>query len=489
MGEAKPNPARTISAKPTAFRPEPHNDENQYVAVEQNGKPVLLYDPWPHQLKFHESQTPNLLAFGTRGTGKSSMLRWDAIMRCLMIPHFRAIILRRTMPQLRESHLNDIGREMELLGGDYLAGTFIAKFPNGSSISFRHCETIADVESFLSSQYGAIYFDEISTFTLEMFLKISAAARAPEGAGYSAVVRAGSNPLGIGAEWMKRWFIDKDVDYSEYDSYNPDDYEMQFSTLEDNPSMNRKDYEKRLRNLPEHVRRAWLLGEFVIEGAYFGNFRKRASDMTPWHVLDEQPLYEGRPLWQYPWISVYRAVDWGYSPDPAVCLWIAYLPNKKAYVIKEKMWKETLAEDVARDIVRLSEGMNIVETYADPTMGIKTGAAAFSVAEQFEMNGVPLTLAVNDRTKYGYSVQEFLNRLIDGTPQLQIVEYAAPNLVRTFPMMRMHDTDPTKLADGEDHFVVALAYFCMSQPAPALNPAQPVQKFWMTPKKQRRMHG
>ena len=52
------------------FRDDPHNDASQFVAVEnEDGKTVLLYDPHPHQLAFHSTDAPNLLALGTRGTG------------------------------------------------------------------------------------------------------------------------------------------------------------------------------------------------------------------------------------------------------------------------------------------------------------------------------------------------------------------------------------------------------------------------------------
>src|SRR5258706_14901934 len=103
------------------------------------GEPIELYRPDPalHQDEFHASECPNILALGPRGTGKSLQLRFDAIFRCLMVPNFRALILRRTMPELRESHLGFIEREMALLGGSFLKTTFSAVFPNGSTIAFR----------------------------------------------------------------------------------------------------------------------------------------------------------------------------------------------------------------------------------------------------------------------------------------------------------------------------------------------------------------
>lgn len=468
------------------------------IAEDDTGKEHLVYKPQEYQLPFHSSNAPNLLALGTRGTGKSLMIRMDAILRCLMIPHFRALIIRRTMPELRNSHLAYIEREMELLGGTFLRGVSTAEFPNGSTIVFRHCETEADILNFLSSEYGAIYFDELSTFTLNQFLQISAAARAPTNAGYQAIVRAGSNPLGVGAEWMEQWFVTKKVRIEDYPNYHPDDFEMQFSTLQQNVHLDRVAYEARLKNLPEHVRKAWLLGEFVMEGAYFSDFHKVVTDTgEPWHVIDSVPTMidpaDGvrKSITQIPWIKIYRAIDWGYFPDPAVCLWIATLPNKRAFVFKERQWLRTNAAVVAQDIKQASNGMHIVESFCDPTMMIKEGQV-FSIGDIFETNGVPVTPGVNDRILYGYSVHEYLNEIIDEKPKIQILKgvnesYGCSNLIRTFGQLRMDKTDPRKIADGEDHWVVALAYFCMGGAQPSQNPARPSIPRWMQPRRAPRM--
>lgn len=459
---------------------------NQITALNDEGKTVLVYEAQPHQLKGHASTAPNLLMLGTRGTGKSLWLRMHAHMLCMLFPNFRALILRRTMPELRKSHFGFIEREMKLLGGTFLQTTFIAKYPNGSTLLFAHCETEADILNFLSSEYGFIGFDELSTFTLQQFLQISAAARAPEGCGYEAVVRAGSNPLGVGAEWMQQWFVNKDVRIEDYPDYNPDDFEMQFSTLRDNKYINADKYEARLKNLPDHVRRAWLKGEFVFEGMYFVDFRKVDDNDEPWHVINSVPTFMGEPLYKHPFLNIYRAIDWGYHPDPAVCLWIAVLPNKRAIVFKEKSWKRTLAKDVAKNIVKESEGMRIVESYCDPTMLLKEGQV-YSIGEIFESNGVPVTAATNDRILYGYAVNEYLNTTIDQKPQVQFVKglgaYGCKDILRTITSLRMDKLDPRKIADGEDHWVVAFAYFCMGNAPPSRVPSSSEAKRWMRPKR------
>jgi hypothetical protein len=487
--------------------------EQALVVLDDNGSPIELYRPDPklHQPEFHASECPNLLALGPRGTGKSTQLRFDAHIRCLVIPGFRALILRRTMPELRESHLNYIEREMALLGGQFLKTTFTAQFPNGSSISFRHCETEADVFNFLSAQYGLIVFDELSTFSLQQYLMISAACRAPKNAGYQAVIRAGSNPLGEGADWMYAWFVDHSVDPAAFPDYDPKNYQMIFSRLEDNDHLDVKAYKAKLGVLPEHIRKAWLLGERVDEGAYFDDFAKQklvdlpvgslwqgkpvvegdTLQLVHWHTTPVLPRWRDadgseRPITDYSWFNIYRAIDWGYHPDPAVCLWIAMLPNKRAVVFKERTWKRTLAKDVAIDIKRESRGMRITESFCDPTMAIKEGQE-YSMGELFEMNGIPVTPSKNDRILAGYAVHELLNTMINGRPQLSIVdakgEYGCPNLVKTFPQLRRDQHDPRKIADGNDHYVIALAYFAMGMAqASRVSVAEAIPR-WMRPKR------
>ncbi len=462
------------------------------VVIEDNEKERVMYTPQPHQQMFHLSDLPNLLALGTRGTGKSLSLRWDAIIRCFMFPGFRALILRRQITDLRKSHLIDMEQEAKALGVKYRDTLHDVKLPNGSIIQFAHCEDARALDDYLSSQWDYIGFDELSTFTLDQFLKISAAARTIKGKPYKALVRACSNPLGPGAAWMKEWFVDREVDYGEFQDYNPDDFGMIFSTLEDNKYVSRKEYEARLKILPDHVRRAWLLGEFVLEGVYFSDFRRKTDEGKPWHVVPTLPTWKGEPLQNCAWVSVFRAIDWGYFPDPAVCLWIAVLPNNHAIVFKEHKWLRSLAKDVALDIKRMSEGLHIIETYCDPTMYIKTGANEYSIGETFEINGIPLTASENDRMMYGYAIHEQLNTIIDEHPQLQIVEgqggsnsgWGCTDLVRTLPIMQMDRKDPRKLGDGDDHWVVALAYYCMGRATPSRDPQNPVQHRWMMPKKQ-----
>lgn len=463
--------------------------------VEHPQHGVHEYIPTAKGLDFHESSYLNELIEGSRGTGKSMIIRNDAHMRALAYPGFKYLIVRRTMPELKKSHLKPefLPREMLIFGGTYHKTDHIAFYANGSHGTFAHCETEDDMLKLLSSEYDAIYFDEVSTFTWTMFTKIASCCRVAEGSGLTAIIRAGTNPIGVGAAEVRSHFITKDVNLEDDQDYNPDEWHNISTTLEDNPFIDRVQYIKQLKKLPEHIQRAWLGGEWILEGMYFHDFKATKSSL-PWHVVEETPQisnrlremhqWEGRKGW-FNWIQIYRAVDWGFSPDPAVCLWIAVLPNGRAFVFKEKVWRSTPARVVAQEIVKASDGMRIAETYCDPTMFYgKEATELTSIGDIFEVNGVPLTPAINDRAQAGFAIHEYLTTILeDGLPKVQIYIYGCPWLIKTIPEMRTHKTDPRKIADGNDHFVIALAYFCMGAVGNSRESYEISTPRWMRPKK------
>lgn len=470
------------------------------ILVKADGTEYSWYTPQPHQRPYHTSNAPYLLIWGPRGTGKSLQMRKDAILRCITWPNYKVLILRRKIPDLRKSHLQFIGHEMSQLGegvGYYRETTFDVKFVNSSLIQFSHCEKMKDVENYLSSQWDMIIFDEVSTFPLEMFLTICSACRSTVDAPCIALIRGGSNTVGVGSAWMRAWFIDHVVDYAEYPDYNPLEFESIFSRLEENRYLPTS-YVNRLKILPEHLKRAYLYGEFIVEGAYFPDFikvKKEGEKTISWHTINVMPTIKETPIHQVSWMNVYRSVDWGYSPDPAVCHWHVITANKRKITFKERTWTRILAADVAKEIKEQSAGMHVVETFCDPTMFEKTGETAYSIGEIFEQNGVPLTASKNDRELFGYSIHEMLNTLIEDTelgtalPSWQILEYACPELIRTLPLLEMDKSNPAKVANGPDHWAISCAYFAMGGAPPSRDPVAPTIQKWRQPKHKHRNLG
>lgn len=464
-----------------AVKPE---DPVVFEIKDADGNVIYEYRAQPKQIEFHQCEAPNCIMEGSRGTGKSVAIRNDAHLRALSVPGLTYLILRRTMPELRKSHLRFIDIEMQKLGGRFNKTEGIAYYPNGSLGFFTHCETEADMMKLLSSEFVVIYFDEITTFTQEQIVKIGTCARVPVDSGLTALVRGGTNPIGEGADYVNTYYVTKEVDPAEDPDYHPDDYVAIHMVFDDNKFLDVDQYKKRFAGMPDHIRRAWLDGEWLVQGAYFADFKPNKSG-APWHVIQKLPAVNGQYLFDIPWIRVYRAVDWGFNPDPAVCLWIAIMPNGREIVFKERTWYSTTAAQVARDIKTDSEGMRVAETYCDPTMFVNSEATGHSMGDIFEINGVPLTKSTNDRRAAGYAIHEHLNTVLeDGSPQLQLLQpdkwQGCAMLAKTIPMMRTGKTDPSKIEDHkQDHWVIALSYFCQSLVGPSKDRKVTAVRPWM----------
>lgn len=432
----------------------------------------VLYNPFPKQALAHRMTPPKLLVWGNRGGGKSKWGRWDCHMRALSYPGFKYCILRRTYPELESSHLIDVPIEMDKLGGFYHSTKHVANYSNGSIGFYRHCQSDQDVLNLLSAEFHEMFFDEVSTFEWEMFTKLSASCRVPvpfqEKYGVTALVRATTNPLGVSADSVNRYFVEKDVDPEDDAKYNPLDWENIKIQAEDNPYLNAEEYLASLSGNPEHVLKAWVKGDFGLENALF-NF-SATKDGRPYHVIGNIDL-DGLATKS----QVYRVFDMGYFPDPAYCAWIAHL-GQRYIVFHEKLWYKTIASDIADDIKREDERLgvkNVVTTYCDPTMDIKTGADIVTIKDTFEINGIPMETSINRRELFASHIHRALGDEVEpGVPSLQIYysgnrhAIGCPYMVKTLPQQRYDPKHPLALADHpHDHAAVALAYFLISSGA------------------------
>lgn len=271
---------------------------NDLVITLADGRKHLLYRPTSEKhIKFHQNNVKNLIAYGNRGGGKSHLLRFDAHMRLLSVPNAKAILIRKTFPQLFQSHISFIAKEMKMLGGTYHQTNHIATYPNGSTLVFSHVATEADSLNQLSAEYIAAYFDELSTIPWDFFTKICASIRIGGDLmkyGVKGVVRAATNPLGPSAHEIFQYFVNKDVDPEEDPDYNPYDWDSVQIQLDDNSHVDKEDYRKQFTAMPAYLKKAWVDGEFALENQLF-DFRPKKEGF-PYHVIDSLPLLGETPI-------------------------------------------------------------------------------------------------------------------------------------------------------------------------------------------------
>lgn len=457
------------------------------LVVERDGKSVPVYRVTPQQARFHASTKPYVLIEGGRGGGKSICLRWDAYMRCMATPRFRAVIVRRSMPELRMSHLNEVPHELVKLGMDprsWHSTNFELRFANGSSLKFGHAEDDATLTKYLSSEFEWLGIDEAATFTHRQFAFMCTSLRSPI-PGYVPLVRACTNPVGPGSGWVKKLFIDKNPTYEEMPDYDGDDYERITVNMDDNPFVNKKDYEKKLNNIPsEALRRALRHGEWVIEGQFFSEWAE-TKDGKPWHVIDHLPTYKGRPIVELEHIQIVRVIDWGYSKtgNPGVCLWIAVLTDGSALVFKEWVFREMLPSEVAAEIKKRSEGLRIRYTIGDTAMWAEHEGP--SIAEMMENCGIGMVEADKQRIPGWVNVHTWLRETVnDGLverPRLQFLRDGCPHTIRTMPQMVCDPKDPQDVltVGVEDDAPDCVRYFVQDRGGPSKVKKPDHQLAWM----------
>ena len=431
----------------------------------------VLYDPTPKQLVFHECPAKNVLYGGAAGGGKSHALRWDAYLRCLSVANYRCLLLRRTFPELDSTHLEMVPIDLaEGLPAEYLKSERKVRFRNGSVLQFGHCEDDAAVAKYLSTEYDAIYFDELVTFTEKQFLMIRSRARSTK-PGVKPVIKAGTNPGGPESHWVRRRFIWQDITAKEDPRYRPEDYAYIPATLDDNPHIDQVDYAANLESLPEELARAYRYGDWdIFPGQYFGEWRKtRESNgaTVGWHVSSEHVTYDRS-------LPRVLCMDYGYV-KPGFVGWMVQLPEGHAYLEDEYTPVRVAPFDQGLEVARRCKERGLTRLrylVYDWQMETPQSESGESIRESFvrglRKGGVSIAVVKGDKDRInGWPrLRHWLKEAPDGQPWLAISPECRYT-VRTIPALVSDAHKPEDVdSDGEDHAADALRYWAMSRPMP-----------------------
>lgn len=162
-------------------------------------------NPGP-QTRFLSLTCREALYGGSAGGGKSQALLVDAI-RYVGRGHgraYRALLLRRTFPDLEKSLIEDSHELYPRIGGSYNQQSKRWRFPGGESVWFGYLDHEQDVRQYQSAAFAFIGFDELTHFTERQYLYMFSRCRCP--AGIPLRIRAGTNPGSEGHDWVfKRW--------------------------------------------------------------------------------------------------------------------------------------------------------------------------------------------------------------------------------------------------------------------------------------------
>jgi hypothetical protein len=453
-----------------------------------------IWQPTPKQSLAMSCPVYELMYGGAKGGGKSDWMLVDHVKQHRVVhEHFaqtglktrgRALIIRKEFGRLKDL-INRAWNLFPVLSQGAMKwreNDHMWFCECGYRVEFGHVEGPQDHHLYQGQEFSWLGVDQAEEIPYDQYTYLKLQVRTSEALLKPLLgVRLTANPLGKHADWVKRRFVDpcregfrvisEVIETSAGDVVR--DRVFIPATLRDNPHLP-KEYEAELMAAPDHLRRAFLDGDWdVTPGSFFGDVFDPKI-----HVIDDLGPTEIRipSNWQ-----VFRAGDWG-ARAPAACYWFAVDNDGLLIVLDEvygpgeeaTIWaKRILAVEEKWGWAERREGVRFpiskLEGYLDPAAFASHDGPPVS-EKMFEM-GVNWFPADNER-KAGWA--EIRRRLMERggvagkIPGLRICRRCT-NLIRTLPNLTSPENDGLGDMDDidskqEDHAADALRYGCMSRP-------------------------
>ncbi len=253
-------------------------------------------------------------------THNSYLVRAREILRRLQFPKTHGAIIRKTFPELRANHIIKLWEEYPMLKQYYNKQDKTIYYPNGSTTVFNHLQHTDDVYNYQGVALDDISIDEVTQHEEEVFKILRSSNRRSNTDPYCKITPTmflTGNPLGVGHQFIKRLFVDKEYKPRE----KPTDYLYIKASIYDNPKLLDVDpaYIDRLQALPEQQRRAYLEGDWnIAAGLAFSELSKKV------HIVDPIKLDDS--------VKFFGGYDYGYN-HPFAFILFAITQEKQVYVV------------------------------------------------------------------------------------------------------------------------------------------------------------
>lgn len=430
--------------------------------------------PTEKQAEFLKSTARYTGYGGAKGGGKSHAIRAKATYLAFSYPGIQMLIVRRSLPQLRENHTNRLISAYATLPEDirpkYSDEEKALTFPWGSRLKLGYCADEGDVLQYQGQEYDVLFIDEATQLSEEQFDWLDACVRGNNLFPKRTYITC--NPGGVGHAWVKRLFIDREYKRSE----SPGDYAFIQARVWDNGPLFERDggyrkalkalwrespkspraklkerakrqasYVRRLENLPEDLRRAWLDGDWnIFAGQFFSEFREETHVCAPFAIPES---------WS-------KSVSLDYGLDMLAALWFAVSPKGTVYCYRS-IEQEGLTISAAAKAVLTAGGSETEEFIAPPDLWNRRQDSGRSAADIFSEKGVPLIKSGNSRADGWLCVKEYL-KADEGKPGMIFFSTCVP-VIRALPRL-LHDERNFGDASTEPHDAThspdALRYWC-----------------------------
>jgi hypothetical protein len=405
------------------------------------------------QTDFLAAPETDVLYGGAAGGGKSYAMLVDPLRFAHRAAH-RALILRRSMPELRE--LIDKSRELypkAFPGCKFREVEKIWTFPSGAKLEFGFLERDADVYRYQGQAYSWIGFDEITHLSTEFSWNYLASRLRTTDPEITPYMRCTANPGGAGATWVKKRYVNPSEPNESFTGQDGLTRRFIPARLEDNPYLATDGrYEQMLKALPDVQRKQLLEGNWdITEGAAFTEFDVMEHVITPFEI----------PVG---WERI-KGIDYGYASESA-CVWGAVDPTDGTLIIYRELYRKGLT---GVDLAQMITSMELQDPFSvsgvlDTAAWNRTGTTGPTVGETLQRAGHKLRRADKNRIQGKIQIHEYLRVQPSGRPKIQIFN-SCPNLIRELQSLPLDKSNPEDVdTHAPDHAYDALRYLIMSRP-------------------------
>src|SRR5262245_16470678 len=172
--------------------------------------PWIKEVPPPQQVEFLVlSDVLETFYGGAGGGGKSQSFLYGAL-QYVDVPGYAALILRRRLTDL-ELPKSLLARARAYLAGTgavYNGSTYTFTFPSSATLTFGHPRNVGDELRYQSAEFDYIAIDEVTEWEESQYRFLFSRLRRLKGSRVPPRMRSGSNPGGVGHDWVKKRFVD-----------------------------------------------------------------------------------------------------------------------------------------------------------------------------------------------------------------------------------------------------------------------------------------
>ena len=291
----------------------------------------------------YQTQADEVLFGGAAGGGKSHLMRVTAIHGCVGVAGLQVYLFRRISDDLYKNHMEGAGGFFAMLKDAFATGRAkyndskrYISFWNGSKIWLCHCQYDKDRFKYQGAEIHMLLIDELTHFSDKIYRYLRARTRVGELSIPEEYTRplpyimCGTNPGGIGHNWVKRTFVNSAPPYKIHRAVKTEGGKRrQFiaALLTDNPSMaaNDPNYADTLSGLGDPALvKAMLDGDWnIVAGGAL-------DDVWSAHCI--KPRFKIPYSWR-----IDRSFDWGSTHPFSVGWWAetdgteAKLPDGKTF--------------------------------------------------------------------------------------------------------------------------------------------------------------